>query len=65
MSDEIVDFVTYDATNTDSLHNFGLIKENSECIFAKNAKIWGSPNFDNQLNIGKRYYANELTFLEF
>lgn len=49
---KICQLVTYDAITAPSLDNFLPLKENSECIFAKNARLWGSV-WNDDLGIGK------------
>ncbi len=51
MEHNICKFVTYEGDQVDSLHNFNKIKENTECIFAKRAKLWGSPDWKNELSL--------------
>ena len=53
VSDGIVNLVTYDAENTPCLERFELIKQNSNCVFARKAKVWGSPAWNYNLNLGK------------
>ena len=51
MEHNICTFVTYHADSVDSVKNFESIKSNTECIFAKRAKVWGSPQWKDQLNL--------------
>ena len=46
-------FVTYDASNVHCLQNFEVIKQNTECVFAKKAKLWGSSSWLCNLSLGK------------
>ncbi|CAL1531053.1 unnamed protein product, partial [Lymnaea stagnalis] len=47
----VSDLVLYDASHTSSLKNFGKIKKETECIFAKRAKLWGSPDYDEDISL--------------
>ncbi len=51
MEHAICDFVTYNAETVNSVQNFEVIQRNTECIFAKKAKLWGSPLWKNQLEL--------------
>ena len=51
MEHNICTFVTYSADAVDSLKNFECIKSNTECLFAKRARLWGSPQWKDQLNL--------------
>lgn len=62
---QISSFVTYDATDVESVHNFKEIQQNTECIFSKNAFIWGSRNWDSDLNLEENVYRCLPTFLKF
>jgi hypothetical protein len=61
----ITEFVTYDAETTDSLRDFERIKSRTECIFAKRAKIWGSPNWNKTLSLDENIFRMLPTFLKF
>lgn len=50
---QICNFVTYDATDVESVNNFKEIQQNTECIFSKNAFIWGSRDWDTAISLGK------------
>ena len=45
-------YVTYDASDVDSVEHFRQIANNTECIFAKRAKIWGNKDWDHALTLG-------------
>ncbi len=60
---QICQFVTYDSHNADSVHNFALIKDNTQCIFAKTATIWGSPEWKHELSLGKNKNKNKIIYL--
>lgn len=45
-------FVTYDATSVTALQQFNPIQENTECIFAKKAKLWGNKDWNQELSLG-------------
>ena len=53
ISTKVSDFVLYDAVSAQSLDNFDVIKENTECLFAKRARLWGSPPYDTAVTLGK------------
>ncbi|XP_013083159.2 uncharacterized protein LOC106068361 [Biomphalaria glabrata] len=41
----IANFVLYDASKVACLKRFKVVKTNSECIFAKRSKLWGSQDY--------------------
>lgn len=45
--------LTYDATEVKALRNFQSIRLQSQCIFAKNARIWGSADYQSDLSLGR------------
>lgn len=45
-------FVTYDATSVTALQQFNPVQENTECIFAKKAKLWGNQDWNQELSLG-------------
>lgn len=51
--------LSYDPTNCGSLERFKTCKEASPCLFAKTAKLWGSPEFDR----AKTVHENMLELL--
>ena len=62
----VCDFVTYDATSVSALQHFQPIQENTECIFAKRAILWGNRDWDTDIGLGtlavrsvlsQQYYA--------
>ncbi len=68
MEHNICKFVTYDAEQVDTLYNFNTIKENTECIFAKRAKLWGSPDWKDELSLEEnvlRYHHTYFNFIYF
>lgn len=51
--------VSYDAENCPCLKNFECVKSNSNCIFAKKARLWGSPAWDQNRTLGmNKFMAN-------
>jgi hypothetical protein len=50
---DIYNVVLYDAENVSCLYNFSSVKKQSQCLFAKRAKIWGSPDWNNKLSLGR------------
>lgn len=62
----VCDFVTYDATSVSALQHFQPVQENTECIFAKRAVLWGNRDWDTDIGLGtlavksalsQQYYA--------
>ena len=51
MEHNICKFVTYNAEEVESLQNFEIIKSQTECLFAKRARLWGSPDWKEELNL--------------
>ena len=49
----ILDLVLYDVENCEAVHNFQVIKNNTDCIFSKKAILWGAWDYDPELSIGK------------
>lgn len=47
----IVDFVLYDAENSQALRNFEPVKMNTHCTFAKRAVLWGARDYDMSLSV--------------
>ena len=62
---QICQFVTYNAENTKSLLNFQTIKENTQCIFAKRSRLWGSPEWKEDLCLEENVLRSIPTFLKF
>lgn len=63
MEHNICSFVTYDAEKVDAIDNFECIKLETECLFAKRAKLWGSPPWKDQLDLEEnvlRYQHHNL-----
>lgn len=49
----VFDYVTYKADEgTESLQRFNVIKNNTECIFAKTARLWGSQAWRDDVSLG-------------
>ncbi|XP_013412870.1 uncharacterized protein LOC106175424 [Lingula anatina] len=65
MEHKVTELVTYDAEDVDSLANFETLKMNTECIFAKKARLWGSPKWNYDLSIEHNIYQSVPTFLKF
>lgn len=56
------DLLGYDPTDTttcDSLRHFMPAVQQSQCLFAKKSRVWGSPNWDNT----KRYFVRVADFI--
>ncbi len=43
----------YDPEKAESISHFALLKNKSQCLFAKTAKLWGSPEWKTNLSFGK------------
>ncbi|CAH1802557.1 unnamed protein product [Owenia fusiformis] len=48
---DVYKHITYDPELAESVENFQSIQQNTECIFAKRAKIWGSANWNVNLTL--------------
>ena len=57
--------LTYEATSTESLQNFDVIKMNTECIFAKKSRLWGSSDWIPDTSVEENMYHILPTFLKF
>ena len=51
--DAIYKLVSYDPTSVPALDNFQPLQQNSNCKFAKKARIWGTPQWNASLSVGK------------
>lgn len=51
-ADKILGHVLYDAAGSAVLDHFAPIQENTECVFARTAKIWGAKPFIDTLSLG-------------
>ncbi|KAK3105295.1 hypothetical protein FSP39_021790, partial [Pinctada imbricata] len=64
--DETVrNYVTYDATDTQSVRHFRQIQERTECIFAKRAKVWGNMDWNSDISLDDELSRCCATFLQF
>ena len=61
----VTDLVTYNAENVESLQNFDTVKLQTECIFAKKSKLWGSCDWNDQISLEENVYRMVPTFLKF
>ncbi|XP_005112877.1 uncharacterized protein LOC101859301 [Aplysia californica] len=57
--------VLYDAGAVQSLRNFDVIKKNTECVFAKRSRAWGSPSYDYNLTLEENIKGLIPTFYKF
>ncbi|XP_060071417.1 uncharacterized protein LOC132551308 [Ylistrum balloti] len=57
--------VTYDAEHVSSLENFDVVRQNTECIFAKKSKLWGSKEWTRELSLEENIHRLSPTFLMF
>ncbi|XP_059146594.1 uncharacterized protein LOC131934559 [Physella acuta] len=61
----VAESVLYDAAHTTSLKNFTKIKNQSECIFARRSKLWGSIDYDMELTLEENVRRIVPTFYKF
>lgn len=61
----ITELVTYDAENVSSLDHFNVIKQNTECVFAKKSRLWGSNEWTSEISLEENIYRLAPTFLKF
>ena len=52
INEQIVKLVTHNAADASCLERFNVIKLNTQCVFAKKARIWGSKEWDCNLSLG-------------
>ncbi|XP_033764345.1 uncharacterized protein LOC117345380 [Pecten maximus] len=57
--------VTYDAERVRSIDNFNVVKQNTECVFAKKARLWGSKDWTGGLSLEENIHRLSPTFLMF
>ncbi|KAL5015016.1 hypothetical protein ScPMuIL_009286 [Solemya velum] len=57
--------VTYDAGRVRCLENFRPVKESTECVYAKTANVWGSPDWQDDLTLEENVFRALPTFLKF
>ncbi|XP_070207799.1 uncharacterized protein [Littorina saxatilis] len=63
---KVSEFVTnYDPENCTTLDAFQPIKESSECIFARRAKVWGAGEWDSTLSLEENVFRSVPMFLKF
>lgn len=65
VSDAIVNLVSYNVEDTPSLHRFETVKQNSNCVFARKAKVWGSPDWNYEMNLGGNIFRLLPMLLKF
>ncbi|XP_070532667.1 uncharacterized protein [Ptychodera flava] len=58
-------FVSYDAEHVLSIDNFKAIQMNTECIFARDAKLWGSCDYDDRLTLEENVKRSVPMFMKF
>ncbi|KAH9495905.1 hypothetical protein Btru_015391 [Bulinus truncatus] len=61
----ISDFVLYDASRVSCLRRFKAIKMNTECIFARRSKIWGSLDYNEECSLEENIERIIPTFYKF
>ncbi|XP_077998624.1 uncharacterized protein LOC144451610 [Glandiceps talaboti] len=62
---DIANFMSYDPMCTKAIVNFQTIKMNTECIFAKNSKLWGSCDYNEQLSLEENVKRSIPMFMKF
>ena len=65
MHKEISDFVTYNAKESSCIERCAVIQSQTQCIFASNANLWGSLDWDESLSILQNVLRFLPTFLKF
>ena len=50
-TEEILDYVLYDSERCLAVEQFEPVKNNTHCVFAKTAKLWGSRDYDITLSL--------------
>ncbi|KAL4221693.1 hypothetical protein ACF0H5_019948 [Mactra antiquata] len=64
-ADSLIKLVQYDVEDTPSLQRFKTISVNSNCSFARKAKLWGSPAWQEGLTLEDNIYRLIPMFLKF
>ncbi|XP_066302808.1 uncharacterized protein [Branchiostoma lanceolatum] len=59
---QILDIVCYDAMSCRSLESFTPVKDGTECVFARLARLWGSTDWNGQLSLGR--FRNLLCLID-
>jgi hypothetical protein len=59
------DFDGYDPTDTESLARFRPVQQNTECAFAKTAKIWGSRDWNPNLSLEENVKSSIPALIQF
>ncbi|XP_064633076.1 uncharacterized protein LOC135491262 [Lineus longissimus] len=62
---QISDFVTYDAENCLVLERFEPLKQQSQCTFAKKARVWGARDWQESLSLEENVCRSLATFYKF
>ncbi|XP_021356615.1 uncharacterized protein LOC110452419 isoform X2 [Mizuhopecten yessoensis] len=65
VANSVAAFVTYDAEIVKSLDNFNVIKQNTECIFAKKSRLWGSKEWSGELSLEENIHRLSPMILKF
>ena len=50
-TEQILDYVLYDAEGCSAVEQFEIVKSNTHCVFAKTSKLWGSCDYDIALTL--------------
>ena len=61
----ITAFVSYDAHCASCLKRFKTIQDNTQCIFAKRARLWGSPEWNASQSVEENVRKILPTFIKF
>ncbi|CAH1238939.1 Hypp5669 [Branchiostoma lanceolatum] len=62
---QILDIVCYDAMSCRSLESFTPVKEGTECVFARLARLWGSADWNGQLSLEENTRRSLPMFVKF
>jgi len=60
---ELFQYFLNDYSNSESLHAFETIKNNSECVFSKRAHLWGSDLWNENLTVEENIHRYFILFL--
>ncbi|ELU13897.1 hypothetical protein CAPTEDRAFT_202541 [Capitella teleta] len=61
----VMNFCVHDAANSPVLLNFEPLKAQSQCLFARKAKLWGSRVWKNDRSLGENTFRNLATLVQF
>ena len=61
--DGVMKIMEYDVENNPCLLNFDNVKSQSSCMFAKKAKLWGCPAWDQKQTLGMDVVISKICFV--